>query len=255
MRYSLILPVLMTASILTPAGLQAAEDKAAAKNKPKSAPAKAGAAVDPHAGHDHAPGEGHEGEEEDPKNESLVDYFWRKSDVAFHAGDYDRAIGLHKAIVILAPDEVDSYGLGAWLLWSKGKSQEALAFLDQGLKANPKDPDMWDTAGQQYDLQKKSADSQKAYKTALDLSGKEASLMLRRRYAHSSEKAGDLTSSLVAWQGLVKDFPADQVNKNNLARVEKVIKDGPAGTPAPALAAGMAAATLLIPTLRRRRVS
>ena len=74
----------------------------------------------------------------DEKNESNVDYFWRKSDEAFHAGDYPRAIQLHRAIVALDPQDTESFSVGAWLMWSLGNKDEATTFLEQGLKANPR---------------------------------------------------------------------------------------------------------------------
>src|SRR5687768_13429347 len=67
-------------------------------------------------GHDH----GDEGKPIDPRNESNLDYFWRKSDDAFHAGDYERAVACHRAIVALDPADIESYGVASWLLWSMG---------------------------------------------------------------------------------------------------------------------------------------
>jgi len=173
-----------------------------------------------------APAHAHDGDKpmEAKPNESNVDYFWRKSDEAFHDGDYPRAIALHKAIVILDPTEIESYALGAWLLWSLGKADESNAFIQQGIEKNPKDSDMWDAAGQHFDLQKRAADSKLAYQKAVELAGKDADQLLRRRLAHATEKAGDLGGSIAIWQKLVTDFPDDVVNKNNLARVQELDK-------------------------------
>jgi tetratricopeptide (TPR) repeat protein len=173
--------------------------------------------------------EGHEHDTVDPKDETTVDYLWRKSDEAFHNGDYNRAVGLHKAIVVLAPDDVESYSVAAWLLWSMERGPEAMAFIQRGLDANPNDPEMWDAAGQHYDLQKKLPEAQKAYAKAVELSGKDAPQLLRRRYAHAAEHAGDWATSLTVWQALVKDYPNEAVNRNNLARVQKTIQDNKDG--------------------------
>ena len=168
-------------------------------------------------GHDHAGG---------PKiNEgSLTDYLWRRSDVAFHAGDFARAVEIHRAIVTIDPTDVESYSVGAWLLWSLGRGDDADAFIALGLKNNPDDPEMWDAAGSQYALQKQFAQERDAYGKAVELAGKDADQMLRRRYAHANEHAGDLAGSAQVWRGLVKDFPGETVNQNNLTRVEDEIK-------------------------------
>jgi tetratricopeptide (TPR) repeat protein len=175
-----------------------------------------------------APVSAHEGEApiEAKPNESNVDYFWRKSDVAFHAGDYERAVGLHKAIVILDPTEIESYSVGSWLLWSLGKADESNAFIQRGIENNPSNTEMWDAAGQHFDLQKRYLDSKVSYKKAVELAGKDADQLLRRRLAHASEKSGDLSGSIAVWQGLVTDFPNEAVNKNNLARVQELSKTG-----------------------------
>jgi tetratricopeptide (TPR) repeat protein len=160
-----------------------------------------------------------------PKDETLVDYLFRKSDQAFHDGDYERAIKLHRAIVTIDPTETESYSLGAWLLWSLGRPDEAVQFLTEGVKANPQDVEMWDLAGQHYDLQKRFTDSENAFAKAVEFSGNDADQMLRRRYAHAAEHAGNWTKSAEIWRALVAQFPDDSINRNNLARVEKSIAE------------------------------
>lgn len=171
---------------------------------------------------------------EEPRSETTLDYFWRKSDEAFHAGDYSRAIGLHRAIVALDPHDVESYSVAAWLLWSMGEGEAALSHIEHGLSANPKNWEMWDAAGQHYDLQKRATPilasrAKEAYARAVellpeDVDGNEEK-MLRRRLAHAAEKADDLPLSIATWRGLVRDFPDDAVHQNNLKRVEQ-LSDG-----------------------------
>jgi tetratricopeptide (TPR) repeat protein len=203
-----------------------------------AAPGSRGKAT-PQAGPDGAPPpatrRGHDDEDEgpvDPSHESNTDYLWRKSDQAFHEGDYDRAVGLHRAIQALDPSDVQSYSVASWLLWSMGKNDDALAMVMNGLKANPDNWDMWDEAAQQYGLMKRDADALDAYGHAVRLIPKDQdSQMLRRRYAHAQEKSGDLKGAVTTWQGLVKDYPNEAVNKNNLARVQaQVNKPAATGT-------------------------
>ena len=56
------------------------------------------------------------------------------------------------------------------------------------------------------------------------MAGKNADQLTRRRLAHATEKSGDVAGSITIWQGLVTDFPNEQVNKNNLARVQELAK-------------------------------
>ncbi len=189
----------------------------------QSAPQKMKAAEKAHS---HAPGEapvkGKVVKGKVAKKETPLDALWRKSDAAFHAGNYPLAIGFHRKIVALDPGEVESYSVAAWLLWSLGKPDEALQFIQKGLKANPKNPEMWDAAGQHYNLQKRAFDAEIAFGKAIGFTPKgKVDMMLRRRFAHAAQDAGHLAKSIGIWRALARDFPKNDVNKNNLARVQK----------------------------------
>jgi tetratricopeptide (TPR) repeat protein len=178
-------------------------------------------------GHSHAPGQEHDHSKEARPlgaGEDNYTFFLRKSDEAFHAGDYDRAVACHRAIIALEPDVVESYSVAAWLLWSSEKGDEAIAFIERGIAANPNNWEMMDEAAQHFDLRKMNTRSAALYKRALELLPKdEPSQMLKRRYAHAAEKSGDLQTSVTVWRGLVQEFPDEAVNKNNLARVEQLV--------------------------------
>ena len=209
-------PLLLCALLAISAAAHAAP--AAEKDAPPAAPVEQHSADD---GHDHGGAGG------GPKiNEgSMTDYLWRRSDAAFHAGDYPRAIELHRAIVAADPADFESFGVGAWLLWSMDKRAEADAFIAQGLKENPDNWEMWDAAGKQYGLEKDYPKERDAYGKAVALAGKDADMMMVRRFAHATQNAGDLSGSATIWRGLVEAYPTDAVNKNNLARVEKSLEE------------------------------
>jgi tetratricopeptide (TPR) repeat protein len=155
-----------------------------------------------------------------------LDALWKQTDAAFHDGDYPRAIALHRQIVAIDPTDVESYSNAAWLLWSTGKGTEALTHLQAGVKANPKNPEMWEAVGDHVGtFRKRPREAQLAYTRALQYSKPGANTqMLRRRLAHAAERAGDLQTSLTTWRGLVRDYPGVPVNRNNLRRVEAKIK-------------------------------
>lgn len=155
-----------------------------------------------------------------PEKAALIDEFWKSSDEAFHAGHYERAIALHKAIVVLDPHDVESYSNAAWLMWSLGNGDQAQEHIARGLKANPTNWEMWDAAGQQHDLQKYFSKAEFAYSQAVKFIPADVdSQMLRRRWAHAAEHAGNTRTAIGIWQKLVNDYPNDAVNQNNLNRL------------------------------------
>jgi len=210
--------------------------------------------------HEHRAGSGG-----NPKTAKL----WEKSDQAFHDGKYELAVGYHRQIVEIDPKDVESWSVAAWLIWSMGKKETALSHIARGLKVNGQDWNMWDAAGQHYQLQAGMRDTnielmkqaKEAFARAVQLFpadvDKNDAMMLRRRLAHAAEKSGDMELSLATWKKLVEDYPDDQVNKNNLARIERSIaeKQSEGTRTAMAYAAGGAAFLALIGSgavLRRR---
>ncbi len=185
---------------------------------------------------------------------NLADYFWRESDEAFHAGNYERAIELHKSLVKFDPGDVESYSVAAWLLWSIGEKEEALTHIQRGLNANSTNSLMWSVAGEHYDLQKRespelASKAKTAYARAVQFLSRSAdpsdTQMLRRRLAHAAEKANDLNLSFSTWRELAREFPDDVVNQNNLSRVENLNAKKQRGAFLP-LAAGALAFTLFV---------
>ena len=228
MKHTLILCALLAAPLSSHAA-------PAPSNAPANAPAMEQHSDDD--GHDHGAPKANEG--------GLTDYLWRRSDVAFHAGDYPRAIEIHRAIVTVDPTDIESYSVGAWLLWSSDNRAEADAFIAQGLKNNPDDWEMWDVAAKQYGLEKDYPRERDAYARAVELAGVDADQMLRRRFAHASENAGDLAASARVWRGLVVEFPNEAVNQNNLARVEAALAEKQGGDVKTMGALGLGALVLL----------
>ena len=162
--------------------------------------------------------------------EKRVDALWEKSDKAFHAGDYPLAVAFHRQIVKLAPNDTESYGDAAWLLWSMGQKADARAFIAQGLRANPNNAEMWDTAGEHYTLEHSFADAKNAFLKAVQLSGNKAPELLRHRLAHAAEDSGDLALATQTWTKLVRDYPGNVINQRNLDRVKARANPTPRAT-------------------------
>lgn len=178
--------------------------------------------------HDHAP--------EKRKGNSVTDKLWVLSDKAFHDGDYPKAILYHRQIVELDPKDIQSFSVAAWLMWSLGQNQVALKHIERGLKVNGNHWEMWDEAGQHYQLQAGRdlasplvPRAKEAFMRSVQLlpadADKNEAMMLRRRLAHAADKADDLELSLATWKKLVEDYPDDVVNKNNMARVERKLAE------------------------------
>ncbi|HZO87373.1 MAG TPA: tetratricopeptide repeat protein [Chthonomonadaceae bacterium] len=62
---------------------------------------------------------------------------WLETDAHMHEGEYNHIINLSRIIVQGDPQNLQAYENSAWLLWSTLRNDEAIAFLKQGIQANP----------------------------------------------------------------------------------------------------------------------
>ncbi len=72
---------------------------------------------------------------------------WDQADEHFHLGEYNHTIGLNRIVVQGDPHNLEAYANSSWLLWSDGKNEDAEAFLQEGIAANPDTYYMYDEMG------------------------------------------------------------------------------------------------------------
>src|SRR5262249_36766637 len=84
-----------------------------------------------------------------------LDEMWRQVDRHHHQGEHDHIIALCRMIVQGNPSHYEAYEDAAWLLWSDDRNAEAVAFLKQGLAANPHTYNLYDELGMHYSLRLK----------------------------------------------------------------------------------------------------
>lgn len=159
----------------------------------------------------------------EPSGDDVVDLLWRKTDFYFHRGDYENAIRLHRLIVEYEPDFTDAYGVCAWLIESQGRDKEALAFLKQGLKANPEVYDLYFEIGNYYFKRKDPKKAREYWEQAVKY---EHPFYVTRMLAHACEKMGDLEASRKVWKQILSQDPNDGVAILNLKRVESKLSGG-----------------------------
>ncbi|HVF85628.1 MAG TPA: tetratricopeptide repeat protein [Abditibacteriaceae bacterium] len=160
--------------------------------------------------------------------EQKLDKLREESDAAYHKGDYPGAIAKFKAIVALDPTDYDSFGTGAWLLWSLGRGDEATAFMRRGVAANPRNWEMWEEAGNHFMLRKILPDAQRCFARAAQLAPKKANTrILRHRWALTAERNGDLPTARRVWQSVVRIYPTDASAARKLKQVEAKMNEAP----------------------------
>lgn len=70
-----------------------------------------------------------------------------QTDEWFHQGAYLRSVQAYRMRIAYDPHDLDAYSLGAWLLWSSGRLDEALQMYEDAARANPNDYEPYFDAG------------------------------------------------------------------------------------------------------------
>jgi tetratricopeptide (TPR) repeat protein len=160
----------------------------------------------------------------DAINDAVLSNLAEITDMHWHKGEYNHIINLYRMVIAGRPDHLDAYANAGWMLWSMNRDAEAVALYEQGLKANPNTPYMYDELGYYYYNRKKDyARAIRYYEKAVTFD--DCPDFSYRMLAHSYERNKQLDKALAAWQRTVKKFPNNQPAKNNLNRIKRLVEE------------------------------
>lgn len=151
------------------------------------------------------------------------------TDEHFHTGKWDLSVAACERMITLNPVGITPYGTAAWLLWSMGKTEQAIALYRRMIAANPTDPAAYFEIGQYYYFHAKN------YPEALKWLEQGIKLGLTGRnshlYGHVLEKVGRLTDAMAFWEQAAAKEPANEVPRQQLTRLRALLS-----APAPPVA-------------------
>ena len=162
-----------------------------------------------------------------------ADLLWEKSDEYFHNGCFERSIALLRLVVEMDPTDVEAFSVAAWLMDSKDRPAEALAFLKRGLALNPNRYELYADLGRYYYQAKDYAKAADYFEKAVKF--KDCPEVLWHMLAHSYENGGQIEKSVETWQHAAALEPDNPVVKNNLERVKEKLEDQVLDTEDPAI--------------------
>lgn len=160
----------------------------------------------------------------------VTELLWEKSDVYFHEGYHERCISVMRLIVEMAPSDVEAFSIGSWLMDSRDRPAEALAFLERGLSLNPNRYELYVELGLFHYGKKDYGRAAQYLETGVKFA--DCPVKMWHMLAHAYEKNGDLKRSVETWEHSAKLEPNDPVVENNLKRVrEKLAAESKAVRP------------------------
>lgn len=129
-------------------------------------------------------------------------HIWEQADVHWHEGEWNHTINLYRIVVQGDPKNTEAYDNSAWLLWSSDRSEEAIAFLKQGLKANPNTWTVYDDMGNHYWVRMRDPKSAiPYYEQAVKL---KATWITWNMLARCYERTNQWEKAVKAWETAVK---------------------------------------------------
>lgn len=133
-----------------------------------------------------------------------VEELWTKADEYWHDGDYESCIALDRRITELDPAETEAYAVAAWLLWSLGRGEEAIAELKRGIEANPENYHLYFELGFHYFGHLKQPEQglpwlEKAVQYP------PYPVYVKRNLAHAYRAAGRYSEALATWEEIRKE--------------------------------------------------
>ena len=138
-------------------------------------------------------------------------------DMHFHQGEYNHIINLSYIIVQGMPYNMPTYADAAYLMWSTDRNDEGIAFLKQGLKANPNDFYMYDELGQHYLMLHDPVKALPYYQQAVKYKCPYATW---HGLAHCYEQTNQWDKAVQAWQKATNSYPDDHLAPVRLKRAQ-----------------------------------
>lgn len=149
-----------------------------------------------------------------------TELLWEKSDVFFHNGEFERCVAMMRIIAEMDPSDTEAFTVGAWLMDSLDREEEAQAFLEKGLALNPGSYDLYGELGMRYFHNENYEKSIEYYEKAVSF--EDCPDVTWHGLAHAYEKSGRIDKAIETWELIDVREPDNPVVKLNLGRLKEI---------------------------------
>jgi tetratricopeptide (TPR) repeat protein len=148
---------------------------------------------------------------------TVADSFILESDYWWHKGDYDQSIRCQQTALFFDPTSVDAFTNVAWLQWSMGRHEEAIATYRQAIAANPQSWEAADALGQYYLRHGEKELGVRYLHQAATLGSPP---IPRRVLGHALQAQGRTQEALQVWKDILQMDPNDPIAKRQIERLQ-----------------------------------
>jgi tetratricopeptide (TPR) repeat protein len=142
-----------------------------------------------------------------------------RSDVYWHAGDYDSVRACYAIITDLDPKYVEGWQNYGWIMWSAlANDDAAMRVFLRGLRYNPGPYDLYFEIG---NLEYHRRHFLSAAQWMAKATARKAPFGVWHMRAHCLEYAGQVEKAKALWAVIIRRFPNDPLAKTNLKRLKE----------------------------------
>ncbi|HEY3379902.1 MAG TPA: tetratricopeptide repeat protein [Armatimonadota bacterium] len=145
-------------------------------------------------------------------------------DQYFHQGQFEQCVTILNRVIELNPIGTDAYSTITWLLWSTGRSQEAIPYNARMVANNPTDPDAYFQVGVFYVRLKNDEEAVKWLAKAVELGLPSPQ---RHMYGLALTRLGRNAEALAFWQRVLADDPKDAIARREIDRLNAKLTPAP----------------------------
>lgn len=148
-----------------------------------------------------------------------VNQLLERSDVYFHAGDFDSVRACYAVITDLDPNYVEGWQNYGWVLWSTlDRDDAAMRVFLRGLKYNPKPYELYFEIGELEYHRRHFLSAAQWLAKATD---RDPPFSVWHMRAHCLEYAGEIVKAKALWRTIIKKYPKDLPAVANLKRLQE----------------------------------
>ena len=134
----------------------------------------------------------------------------------FHTGEWNKTVAALERVIALNPSDINAYANAAWLLWSSGNTDAAIALYQRMVEKNPSSSEAYYVYGSYHYFRRQ-------WKEALPLLEQAVKLGVpspkNHLYGHCLEKLERKQDALAFWRQLLTADPRDEVAKKQLDKL------------------------------------
>ena len=148
--------------------------------------------------------------------EMILDINQTIANTYFHTGEWNKTVAALERVIALNPSDINAYANAAWLLWSSGNTDAAIALYQRMVEKNPYSSEAYYVYGSYHYFRQQWKEALPLLEQAVKLG---VAAPKNHLYGHCLEKLERKPDALTFWRQLLAADPKDEVAKKQIDKL------------------------------------